>query len=80
MEPSNIKKKLTEIFQDVFDDPSLEISDKTTANDIEDWDSLTHIRLIIAVEKKFGVNFITKDIKSLENVGDFINLISKKLD
>jgi acyl carrier protein len=73
-----IHQKLTSVFRDVFDDPTLEISDATTAKDVEDWDSIMHVNLIVAVEKAFGTSFTTKDIKALANVGDFIQLIARR--
>ncbi len=78
MTHAEIHKKLTYVFRDVFDDPSLEISDSTTAKDVEEWDSLTHINLIVAAEKAFGVSFTTKEVKALANVGDFIRLIGNR--
>lgn len=78
MSPVEIHQKLTEIFRDVFDNPSLEIGASTTASDVEDWDSLTHINLIVAAEKAFSVSFTTKEVKTLTNVGDFIRLIAHR--
>ncbi|MBR3602267.1 MAG: acyl carrier protein [Lachnospiraceae bacterium] len=75
----NVKETLTEVFQDVFDDDELELFDEMTAEDVEDWTSLTHIQLIVAVEKKFGVKFTTVEVMKLKNVGEFIALIEKKL-
>ena len=75
----NGKETLTEVFQDVFDDDELELFDEMTAEDVEDWTSLTHIQLIVAVEKKFGVKFTTVEVMKLKNVGEFIALIEKKL-
>lgn len=74
-----VKETLTEVFQDVFDDDELELFDEMTAEDVEDWTSLTHIQLIVAVEKKFGVKFTTVEVMKLKNVGEFIALIEKKL-
>lgn len=76
MTHAEVRERLTGVFRDVFNNPSLDISDSTTANDVEDWDSLTHITLIVAAEKQFGVSFTTKEIKGLSNVGDFIELIA----
>jgi acyl carrier protein len=76
---TEVHQKLTEVFRDIFDDPTLEIADSTTADDIDDWDSITHINLIAAVEKAFKVSFNTKDVKALANVGDFISLIVSRL-
>ena len=71
MTRKEIFEKLDEIFQDVFDDPNIHVTDDTTAEDIEDWDSLEHINLIVAVEKGFGVTH-------MENVGEMADLIAKK--
>lgn len=67
------------MFREVFDNPKLEISDATAANDVEGWDSITHVNLIVAVEMAFGTTFTTKDVKALANVGDFIQLIAKRV-
>jgi acyl carrier protein len=73
-----IHQKLALVFRDVFDNPTLEISDATTANDVEGWDSIMHVNLIVAVEKAFGVSFTTKDVKALADVGGLIQLIEKR--
>jgi acyl carrier protein len=78
MNQSDIYQKLTAIFQEVFDDPGLQISDRTTAKDVEQWDSLSHINLIVATEKAFGLTFTTKEVKGLANVGDFVELIARR--
>ena len=70
--------KLTEIFRDVFDDDSIVLGDKMTANDVEGWDSLTHINLIHAVEKAFKIRFTTAEVSKMENVGDLSSLIQRK--
>ena len=79
MTNSQIREKLTAVFRDVFDNDALAISDATTARDVDGWDSLTHVNLIVATEKAFGVTFTTKDVKGMANVGDFVTLIEKKL-
>jgi acyl carrier protein len=79
MSRDEVHKRLTGVFRDIFDDPSLEITDTTTADDVADWDSITHINLITAVEQEFKVAFSTKDVKSLKNVGDFIGLITSRV-
>jgi acyl carrier protein len=78
MELETVRPKLNAIFQDIFDDPSLEIRDNMTAADVEGWDSLSHINLIVEVEKKFKVKFNTAEVRGLKNVGDFIALIARK--
>lgn len=70
---------LNGIFREVFDDSSLNIKRETTADDIDDWDSLSHLNLVIAVEMKFGVKFALGELQSLKNVGDMADLVDKKL-
>lgn len=69
---------LQDIFRDVFDDEELTIGEETTAADIEDWDSLSHMQLIAEIEKRFGVHFTTDEIRSAKNVGEFAALIERK--
>ncbi len=75
---ADIRAQLTDIFRDVFDDESIEIFDAMTAKDVEEWDSLNHINLIVAVERHFKVKFTTKEVSNLANVGEFIALIGSK--
>ncbi|MFT8719422.1 acyl carrier protein [Acetobacter sp.] len=75
----DISKKLQDLFRDVFDDPGLVIHPETTAADIPDWDSHTHISLIVAAEAMFGVRFRTAELEGLHNVGNFESLIREKL-
>ena len=74
----NVIEKLLPIFQNVFDDDDLIITNLTTAKDISGWDSLAHIRLIVAIEKSFRLRFSANEISKLENVGDMVNLIILK--
>jgi len=74
-----IKAQLTEVFRDTFDEPGLEISAATTADDIDKWDSLSHIDLILAVEQSFKIKLTTREVRSMKNVGDFMNLIEQKV-
>lgn len=74
-----ILKKVNEIFSEVFDDPSLEVTEEMTAADIEDWDSLTHITLISEVESAFGFTFAMKDVLGMKNVGEMLDIIEKEL-
>ncbi len=75
-----IYETLTEVFQDVFDDEDLQINDQTTADDIEDWDSLTHITLLSAVEEEFDIRFDMKAVHGLKNVGEMVDLIASLVD
>jgi acyl carrier protein len=78
MNESEIRDKLAGIFREVFDDPSIAIEDSMTAKDVPNWDSITHVDLIVSVEKAFRVSFTTREVKSLENVGDFVRLIASR--
>lgn len=72
------KERLNKIFQDIFDDSTIQLRDDMTAKDVEAWDSLTHIDLIVAVEKDFHIRLTTSEVQKLQNVGDFIRLIAEK--
>ncbi len=76
---NEILASVADIMRDVFDDDDLQISLDTTAEDVEDWDSLSHIRLIVAVERKFNFKFKNSEIESLKNVGELVNLIATKV-
>jgi acyl carrier protein len=78
MEKQIVKQRLDTIFQDIFDEPSLEIRDDMTAADVEAWDSLSHVNLIFAVEKQFKIKLSMTEVMALKNVGDFMTLIMKK--
>ena len=73
-----IIERLNEVFQNVFDDEDITVDRDTTADDIEDWDSLEHIRLIAAVEREFGVKFTMKEVSSMKNVGEMIDIIAER--
>lgn len=77
MSREEILKKVNEIFWEVFDDDSIEVKEETTAADIEDWDSLTHITLISEVENAFGFTFAMKDVLGMKNVGEMLDIIEK---
>ena len=78
MSDPEIFERLTAIFQEVFDDESILVVPELSAKDVDGWDSLAHIRLILTVEKKFKVRFSTSEIGSLKNVGDLAALIKAK--
>ncbi len=79
MGKKEILKTLNEVFCEIFDDDELVIDEKTSASDIEDWDSLEHINLIMACEKKFGVKFDMPEIDRMKNVKEMAELIGEKL-
>lgn len=78
MNESDIYTRLTEIFKDVFDDDSITVTSVLSAKDVDGWDSLTHIRLILTVERAFKVKFSTSEIGKMENVGDMVTLIKTR--
>lgn len=72
-------EQLTPIFREVFDDPAIVLTRQTTADDIDAWDSLSHMNLILAVELKFKVKFALGELQSLKNVGGLADLVERKL-
>ena len=78
MDEPQIYLRLGEIFQDVFDEDSIQVTPQLSAKDVDGWDSLTHIRLILTIEKAFKVKFSTTEIGKLQNVGDLVGLIKAK--
>lgn len=79
MSNEEIYEKLEEIFQDVFDDEDIKLEPTTSAADIEDWDSLAQISIIVAVQDEFGVSLNVNEATSLHNVGEMVDLINAKL-
>ncbi len=79
MNRDEVLKKLNDIFCDIFDDDSIVINDDTTADDIEDWDSLEQINIINSCEKEFGVKFNMKEVHEFKNVGEMVDAIHAKL-
>ena len=75
---ANLLKELESIFREVLDLDDLELAEDTTADTIEDWDSLTHIQIIVAAEKKFGIKFTASEIQGFRNVGDICTCIELK--
>ncbi|MEO8335549.1 MAG: acyl carrier protein [bacterium] len=70
--------KLTDVFRDVFDDDELTIGASTTASDVDGWDSLAHIRLMLSVERAFRIKLSASEIGKLKSVGDLIELVERK--
>jgi len=75
---AEIRGQLNLVFREVFDDEEIEIFDEMTADDIEEWDSLMHIALVVAVEKEFDMRLNAAEIGELENVGAMITLIEHR--
>lgn len=79
MDPQAILQQVTIIFRKILDDDKITLSATTTANDVEEWDSLNHLQLVVALEKHFKVKFTSSEIQNWKNVGEMCNSISKKL-
>lgn len=79
MTRDEIFEGLNEVFQDVFDDEDIVVTDSTTADDIEDWDSLEHINLIVAVERHFGMKFTMGEVTGMKNVGAMADIIAERV-
>ena len=78
MERSEILERVTKVFIDVLDDDNIVLNNETTANDVDDWDSLNHIQLVVGIEKAFKIRFTSQEIQSWNNVGEMIDSIIKK--
>lgn len=74
-----LQKKLNEIFCEVFDDDDIKITPEMTSNDVDGWDSLSHVNLIVVVEAKFGIRFTQKELLTFKNVSDLMDCIERKL-
>lgn len=79
MTREKVYEKLNEVFWDVFDDETIRVNDQTTAADIEDWDSLEHINLAVAVEKKFNIKFKMGEVTTFKNVGEMVDIIMSRI-
>jgi acyl carrier protein len=78
MDNQSIYVRLTDIFKEVFDDDNLVVNPAMTAADVDEWDSLNHIRLVLTIEKNFGLRFSAAEVGNLKNVGEFVDLIQSK--
>ena len=78
MERNEILSRIQGIFRDVLDNEEIELTDATVADDIEEWDSLSHIQLIVAIEKDFQIKFTSKEILSWKNIGELVDCIQSK--
>jgi len=78
MEKEQILSEVQEIFRNILDQENLVLSAQTTAADVEDWDSLSHIQLVVAIEKHYKIRFTSKEIQSWKNVDEMISSIQSK--
>lgn len=78
MERSEILQHVNIIFVDTLDNEAIVVKEATTANDVEEWDSLTHIQLVVAIEKHFKIRFTSREIQSWNNVGEMLSCIQEK--
>lgn len=78
MNKMEILQRVNRIFKDVFDDDTLVITYATTADDIEDWDSLIHITLVVSIEKEFNIKFTVDEAMGFKDVGEMIDVIAEK--
>lgn len=79
MERNEIMARVEEIFREQLELEDLELTDETTADDVEEWDSLSHVQLVVALEKAFSLKFTSREILSWDKVGDLIDCLQKKL-
>ena len=79
MERNDILKRVEEIFREELEQDELVLTDNTTAEDVDGWDSLSHVQLVAAMEEAFGIEFKSREILSWDNIGDLIDCIEKKV-
>lgn len=79
MTRAEVYERLNEVFRDVFDDETITVCDETTSDDIEGWDSLEHINLVVAVESEFGIRFNMGEVNKLKNVGEMVDIILQRI-
>lgn len=78
MERKEIVKQVNDIFIDILDNEEIIVEEKTQASDVDEWDSLTHIQLVVAIEKYFKIRFSAKEIQSWNDVGEMLDCIQEK--
>ncbi len=78
MSEATLLPRVNKVLRSVFDDPELTVSLATTAKDVPDWDSITHITLVIEIEREFNVKFQMAEIEKLRNVGDLVAILATK--
>jgi len=75
----DVLSRVNEVFREVFDDEELTVARETTAGDVSGWDSLMHVRLVLALEKAFGVRFSSSEVASLADVGELVDVLDRKV-
>lgn len=80
MENAHLYRQLTEVFREVFDNDSIELTPNTTAADIPDWDSVAHVGLMVAIEERLKIKFKSSELEALHNVGQLAGLIEYKIE
>ena len=78
MERSEALERVTKVFIDILDDDSIVLNNETTANDVDEWDSLNHVQLVVGIEKEFKIRFTSQEIQNWNNVGEMIDSIIKR--
>ena len=79
MDKSAIMSTLTDVFRKVLDDPSITLTPETTAEDVENWDSLNHVFIVVEAEQRFGIKFQAAEMEELKNVGELADLVERRL-
>ena len=80
MTEAEVLQKLNEIFRDLFDLPDLELAYSMSADDIDEWDSVNHVMLVVQIEREFKIRFHTAEVEEMKNVGDLVELVLGKLN
>ncbi len=80
MSREEVFERLNKVFQDIFDDDSIVVNEETTSADIEDWDSLEHINLVVAIEQEFNMKFNMNEVTTMKNVGEMVSIILSRIN
>jgi len=80
MTEAEVLQKLNEVFRDLFDLPDLELAYSMSAEDIDEWDSVNHVMLVVQIEREFKIKFHTAEVEEMKNVGDLVKLVLGKLN
>jgi acyl carrier protein len=80
MDKAEILQQVNAVFIDVLDNDKIVLNNETTASDVDEWDSLNHIQLVVAIEKQFKIRFTSREIQSWKNVGEMVDSVSAKIN